>query len=871
MLVPTTSSKPLASMHHCLAPRALPLILPPLRRGGRGGRANALAIGSGSEHVELHGRSSYNADTAKERRIQSQTTPGPPFVRGGKSTGLLSPLLKLLPLLALLLVTHIAHAADPPISFNRDIRPILSEHCYRCHGPDAGARKAGLRMDRRDDAIARLKSGATAVVPGKPDESEFIARITSDDPNSRMPPEGQGKALSQAQVDTLRRWVEGGATWEAHWSLNPPRRPAVPEVKDSTSPRNPIDRFLLAGLEARNTKPSPEADRTTLVRRLYLDLIGLPPSPDEVDAFLANTAPDVYERLVDRLLASPHYGERMATGWLDLVRFADTVGYHSDVDRSITLFRDYVIKAFNDDLPFDRFTTEQLAGDLLPNATEWQRVASAYNMLGMTTEEGGAQPKEYIARHAADRVRNAGSVWMGATLACAECHDHKYDPYSTRDFYAFAAFFADLQQPGVGTPRPTLEMPTSNQRAEQARLKQRIAELEAAASSPSADKASIKERLAAAKRAEAQLEKTIRKTIIAISGPPRVTRVLHRGDWMDESGEVVQPAVPHAFKSLECAPGKRPSRLDLARWLVAPAQPQTARVVVNRLWKQFFGTGLSDTLEDLGAQGEWPTNPELLDWLAVEFREQAWSLKHIVRLMVTSTAYRQSSRPRDDLAVVDPGNRLYARQSSFRLDAEQIRDSALASGGLLVRTIGGESTRPYQPEGYWRFLNFPARTYVASTGSDQYRRGLYTHWQRTLLHPSLLAFDAPSREQCTARRPISNTPQAALALMNDPSFVEAARALAERTLREQGQRDRDRLVGIWRQVLSRTPTESEQRLVAALLEKHRRDYGADQSAAAEVVRVGQMPPNRSIDPAELAAWTSVARAILNLDEAITRD
>lgn len=794
-----------------------------------------------------------------------------PFARGGKRRASVNALLKLLTVLGILHLSNTAHADDQPLSFNRDIRPILSEHCYRCHGPDAGARKAGLRLDRRDDAIARLKSGATAVVPGKPDESELVARIKSDDPNGRMPPEGQGKALSQAQIDTLRRWVEEGATWEAHWALIPPRRPGVPDVQNTAWPRNPTDRYVLARLEARDIKPSPEADRTTLVRRLYLDLVGLPPSPDEVDAFLAKTAPGAYEALVDRLLASPHYGERMASGWLDLVRFADTVGYHSDVDRSIALYRDYVINAFNEDLPFDRFTIEQLAGDLLPNATEWQRAASAYNMLGMTTEEGGAQPKEYIARHAADRVRNAGSVWMGATLACAECHDHKYDPYSTRDFYAFAAFFADLQQPGVGTPKPTLEMPTPGQRAERARLKQEIAQLEAAASSPSADKVFIKKGLAAAKSAEAQLEKTIRKTIIAISGPPRVTRVLHRGDWMDESGDVVQPAVPHVFKPLECPSGKRPSRLELARWLVAPDHPQTARVVVNRLWKQLFGTGLADTLEDLGAQGEWPTNPELLDWLAVEFCEQGWSLKHILRLMVTSTAYRQSSRPREDLAAVDPGNRLYARQSSFRLDAEQIRDTALATSGLLVRTIGGESTRPYQPEGYWRFLNFPLRTYVASTGPDQYRRGLYTHWQRTLLHPSLLAFDAPSREQCTARRPISNTPQAALALMNDPSFVEAARALAERTLREQGQRDRDRLDRIWRQVLLRTPTEAEQQLVAALLEKHQRAYAADRAAAAEVVGVGQMPADRSVNSAELAAWTSVARAILNLDEAITRD
>lgn len=762
-------------------------------------------------------------------------------------------------------------ADEPSISFNRDVRPIVSEHCYRCHGPDPAARKAGLRLDRRETATATLKSGSIAVKPGQPDDSELIARVTSDDPNERMPPPDSAKALDGSQVAILKRWIGQGAQWEAHWSLIPPRRPIVPDVENRTWPRNPIDRFLLARLESRRIAPSPEADRATLARRVSLDLTGLPPSPEDVDAFLGSTAPDSYEQLVERLLASPHYGERMAIWWLDLVRFADTVGYHSDVDRSIALYRDYVIKAFNEDRPFDRFTIEQLAGDLLPDPGAWQRVASAYNMLGMTTEEGGAQPKEYLARHAADRVRNAASVWMGATLACAECHDHKYDPYSTRDFYAFAAFFADLQQPGVGTPKPTLAMPTPEQSASLAALTARVVELEAAAPSVSHDKSAHPKELAEAKAARAELERAIRKTIVATSGPPRVTRVLNRGDWMDESGAVVEPAMPHAFKPPECDPDQRLTRLDLARWLMAPDHPQTARVVVNRLWKRFFGSGLSDTLEDLGAQGEWPTNPELLDWLAVEFREAGWSIKHVVRLMVTSAAYRLSSHPRDDLATVDPANRLHARQLSYRLEAELIRDSALSASGLLARGIGGESVRPYQPEGYWRFLNFPTRDYVPSTGLDQHRRGLYTHWQRTLLHPSLLAFDAPSREACTASRPISNTPQAALALLNDPSFVEAARALAQRTLREGGRDDAQRITWLWRRALTRPPAPTERGILANLLEKHRRDYSTDREEAVKLRGVGQAPADQSLDEVELAAWTSVARALLNLDEAITRD
>lgn len=759
------------------------------------------------------------------------------------------------------------------VSFNRDVRPILSEHCFRCHGPDAHARKAGLRVDRKDGVRAVLESGSAAVVPGDLDASELYARVTSDDPGETMPPPETGHALTKAQLEILKTWIEQGAPWDEHWSLTSPRRPAIPDVRDSAWARNAIDRFLLARLESKGIAPSLEADKTTLIRRLSLDLLGLPPTAAEVDAFLEDDRPDAYERLVDRLLSSPQYGERMAVGWLDLVRFADTVGYHSDVNRSIALYRDYVIRSFNDDLPFDRFTTEQLAGDLLPDPTAWQRVASAYNMLGMTTEEGGAQAKEYIARHAADRVRNAGSVWMGATLACAECHDHKYDPYSTRDFYAFAAFFADLQQPGVGTPRPTLAMPTPGQAAEQARLDAKVADLEQAVSAAAekSAKSSLAKELKAAKDARTRFERTIRQTIVAVSGPPRVTRVLHRGDWMDETGEVVEPAVPHAMKPPDVSEGRRPTRLDLARWLVSPEHPQTARVVVNRLWKQCFGTGLSESLEDFGSQGEWPTNLELLDWLAVEFREGGWSIKSMVRQMVTSTAYRQSSTPREELANVDPMNRLYARQTPSRLAAEFIRDGALAASGLLVQHVGGESVRPYQPEGYWRFLNFPKRDYVASRGPDQYRRGLYTHWQRTLLHPGLLAFDAPSREMCTASRPVSNTPQAALALLNDPTDVEAARALATRTLLEGGPDDAHRLAWIWRCVLARAPSPDERAVLSALLAKHHAEFATDPEAARKLLGVGELPIAADLDAASLAAWMSVARTVLNLDETITRD
>lgn len=753
-------------------------------------------------------------------------------------------------------------AEEPDVSFNRDVRPILSDHCFTCHGPDSGARKAGLRLDRKEEALAILESGSAAVVPGDPDASELLARITDEDELTRMPPPGSRKALAPSQVKTLRRWVEQGAVWENHWSLIPPIRPAIPEVGRPEWASNPIDRFLLAKMDREGVVPSPEADRVTLARRLAFDLTGLPPTPEEVDRFALDRSPGAFERRVEEWLASPRFGERMAVFWLDLVRYADTVGYHSDVDRSVSLYRDYVINAFNANLPFDRFTIEQLAGDLLPDPTPWQRVASGYNMLGMTTEEGGAQPKEYLARYAADRVRNAGSVWMGATLGCAECHDHKYDPYSAREFYEFAAFFADLEQQGVGTPKPTLGVPTPEQAAELARLDDSINDFKSRGEST---------RLKNAEAARAQLLKEVRATVISISGTPKVTRILRRGDWMDDSGEVVGPAVPRALGPLNLPEGDRPTRLDLARWLVRPDHPQTARVMVNRLWKRFLGAGLSDSLEDLGSQGEWPTHPELLDWLAIHFVESGWDIKQIVRLMVTTSTYRQSSSPRKDLATIDPANRLYARQAAVRFEAEQVRDNALAVSGLLTAEIGGESVRPYQPEGYWRFLNFPQRQYKASQGSDQYRRGLYTHWQRTLLHPSMLAFDAPSREACAAKRPISNTPQAALALLNDPSHVEAARALASRVLTEGGNDDQGRLDWVYRRVLSRKPVANERAILLALLRRHREEFAGDPASAIALVEVGMSGSEPSAEPVELASWTSVTRALLNLDETITRD
>jgi mono/diheme cytochrome c family protein len=729
-----------------------------------------------------------------------------------------------------------ARAADAErVEFNRHIRPILADRCFPCHGPDAGKRKARLRLDTDKGARADL-GGHSAVVPGKPDDSELLARITSEDKARRMPPVKTGKELSAKEIELLRRWIAQGAAYQPHWSYIPPTRPAVPAVKDKGWPRGDIDRFVLARLEAAGLKPSPQADKIPLVRRLHFDLLGLPPSPKDVEAFLRDDRPDAYERLVDRLLASPHFGERMALYWLDLVRYADTVGYHGDQEHHISPYRDYVIKAFNDNMPFDQFTVEQLAGDLLPEATTNQKIASGYNRLLQTTHEGGAQDKEYLAKYAADRVRNVSQVWMGATMGCSECHDHKFDPYTQKDFYSLEAFFADVQEKGAYAgpdASPTKRPP----------------EIEV----PSPLDPSRK-----------------RLTMVTVSVKPRTIRVLKRGDWMDESGEVVEPAVPHFLKGPDVK-DRRLTRLDLARWLTSADHPQTARVFANRMWYLFFGAGLCRTLDDTGSQGEWPTHPELLDFLAVEFVEHGWDVKRLVKALVMSSAYRQSSVETAALRERDPDNRLFARQGRFRLPAEMIRDNALSVSGLLVLRLGGPSVRPYQPADYYAPLNFPKRTYKEDLDEGQYRRGLYMHWQRQYLHPMLKAFDAPSREECTNQRPQSNTPLAALVLLNDPTFVEAARVLAARIVREGGETDAERVGWAWKTVLSRRPNDREVAALTRLYQQNRKQYDADPAAAKKLLRIGLAPQPKDVPDAELAAWTAVARALLNLNETITRN
>jgi mono/diheme cytochrome c family protein len=778
-----------------------------------------------------------------------------------------------------------ASSKSEKVDYNRQIRPIFADRCFVCHGPDAAKRQADLRFDAPSDGLKKVLS------PGNSAGSELVRRVSSNDPDERMPPSDSKKPrLTPEQIGLIRRWIDQGAKYEIHWAYVRPTRPSVAAAGDRTWQINMVDCFIAQGHAQHGLKPAAEADRRTLLRRLSLDLIGLPPTPAEIAAFLADSSPNAYEKQVDRLLASPHFGERMAVYWLDLVRYGDTCGYHSDNHRDVWLFRDWVIDAFNKNLPFDRFTIEQLAGDLMPGASREQRIASGYNRLLMTTEEGGAQPKEYEVKFVADRVRNTASAWLGVTMGCSQCHDHKYDPFTTRDFYSFGAFFADVKELAVGRQVQS-PMPTAEQAARLKQFDEEIAALGAGLPTPPAERPKVsqsakeasgpsdrrgqetraeREKLGQLKREREAFEKTIPTTLVSEAVPPRVVRILRRGNWLDDSGEIVAPAIPAFLGKLETG-GRRASRLDLARWFLSPDNPLVARVFVNRLWKQFFGQGIVKTLDDCGTQGAAPTYPELLDWLAVEFRESGWDVKRLVRLLVTSRTYRQSSEGSKETRQHDPANLWLARQGRFRLDAEFVRDNALAISGLLTRKIGGPSVKPYQPAGYWSFLNFPPRDWAADLGENQYRRGLYTYWQRTFVHPSLLAFDASTREECVAERARSNTPLQSLALLNDPTYVEAARAFAQRMIREGGPTPPQRLQFAYETAVGRPPQPAEARLLVVLFEKHRKHYASDEKSARALVEAGQSKPPGDIPAAELAACTSVARIILNLHETITRN
>jgi mono/diheme cytochrome c family protein len=822
-------------------------------------------------------------------------------------------------LVALAVVAAPGRAVAGPVHFGRDVLPILSDNCFGCHGPDARARKGGLRLDTRDGA---LRQTDPVIIPGASTASELIRRVASGDARERMPPPKSGRRLSAQQVDLLRRWVDEGAHWGVHWAFELPLRPEPPPVRDARWPRNPIDRFVLARLEAEGLAPSAEAPPEALIRRLSLDLTGLPPSPAEVDAFVADTSADAYARLVDRLLASPHYGERMSWDWLDAARYADSNGYQGDSERTMWPWRDWAVAALNRNMPFDQFTLWQLAGDLLPGAGAQQRLATAFCRNHMINGEGGRIPEENRVDYVMDMTETVGTVWLGLTLTCCRCHDHKYDPLSMRDYYGLFAFFNQTPVTGAGgDPQspPVLEVATKEhadrlaalnvalgaaaravEQAERSRFP-RGAGLPASSSAKAVGlgaeiTAALK--LPADRRSRDQLEQLQRhfqkrdpayaavlqgqlralgtRDALARSIPrvmvmedmarTRETFLLTRGSY-DKPGEKVSAAVPRALPDLPA--GTPRNRLGLARWVVSSQNPLTARVVVNRSWQQFFGTGLVKTAEDFGVRAEKPSHPELLDYLANEFVRTGWDVKALHRLIVTSATYRQSSRVTPLLLERDPHNRLLARGARFRLASWLIRDQALAAGGLLVRRIGGPPVHPYQPPGVWEEATFGQKRYQPDRGEALYRRSLYTFWRR-IIGPTVF-FDSAARQTCVVKPTRTNSPLHALTTLNDVTYVEAARALAQRVLTTAARDPSARVELAFRVVLARRPTPQESQILLTALARAGHRFAADRAAAEKCLAVGESPRDQRLDPVEHAAWAVVCSTLLNLDEALTRE
>jgi hypothetical protein len=760
-----------------------------------------------------------------------------------------------------------APTAQTQVDFNRDIRPIFSSRCLKCHGPDL--KKAGLDLQNRETAFKRLKSGNFAIVPGKSAESALIERVSSPDEDMRMPPKGKGEPLTSVQIGKLRAWIDQGAKWEEHWAYVKPRREPLPEVHDKTWVRNGIDYFVRARLEKEGLAPSPEAERATLIRRVSLDLTGLPPTLSEVDAFLADQTPYAYEAVVDRLLASPHYGERQALPWLDEARYADTNGYEADHRRTIWPYRDWVLRAFNRDLPFDRFTIQQIAGDLLPGATREQKIATGFHRNTMVNTEGGTDDEEFRVAAIVDRVNTTMEVWMGTTMGCAQCHNHKYDPFTQAEYYRLFAFFNNTEDRGRSN-EPILEMPTAAEVARQTRIHAAMVRIRLPLVTPNPLLAAAliraaQERVGALKIEESAIQPA--STLVMKELPqPRPTHILIRGSHANK-GDLIAPAVPAKLHPL--APGQPLDRLALARWLVDPNNPLVGRVIMNRIWAQYFGRGFVDTSEDFGVQGDPPTHPELLDWLATELVRQKWSMKAMHRMIVTSATYRQSSSVTRSLYERDPYNRLYARGPRFRLYGEMVRDNALAISGLLNPKIGGPSVFPYQPDGVWN-NPYSGDKWVTSTKGDQYRRGLYTFWRRTAPYAAFIAFDAPSREVCTERRPRTNTPLQALATLNDRPFIQSAAALARRMMSEVQGPEKERAVHGFRLCVARGPSPAELDRLLELYRNNLEKYKNDRAAAKAMAASGLPEPPKEMDSAKLAAWTVVANVLLNLDETVTK-
>lgn len=826
--------------------------------------------------------------------------------------------------------------ADEQIRFNRDVLPILVENCLVCHGFESSKREAGLRLDRRADATSKLESGKAAIVPGDIVHSELWVRVTAKDDSERMPPAKTGKSLTASQRETLKRWIEQGATYEAHWATIPPTLAEPPVVEGSSLA---IDRLIRARLASEGIKPSDEADRATLIRRVTLDLTGLPPSPLEVDAFVNDRRPDAYERVVDRLLGSEHFGERWARWWLDLAHYGDSDGYLQDFIRPVAWrYRQWVVDALNRDLPFDQFTIQQLAGDLLPQATTTQRMGTGFLRNTLSNREGGAELEEFRVKQVIDRTSSVATTWLALTIGCAECHDHKFDPISQREFYQLYAFFNDADEVNFNAPLPAEREPYERAKQDYERkraellapLTSQLAELQAdweqrmlhAESHPNEDFTWDRElellglqwgqnlgegqleglnivKTPLAQRNQDQRDRLLNyflkrspaaygekfkelklsevtakldafeKALPPVTRAPgmmkavthRPTHIHIRGEFR-RPGDLVEAGTPAILPPLTERTGNDSpaDRLTLARWLVSPQHPLTARVAVNRLWQELFGRGIVATSDNFGVRGDRPSHPELLDWLAIQFMRDGWSIKSILRQIVTSQTYRQSSAARPEIATHDPGNVLLARQNRLRLSAESVRDATLAVSGLLNRTIGGPCVKPQQPasvtkEGY-------SNSWETSPGADRYRRGLYTWLQRTTPYAQFVTFDLPDLSRSCTRRERSNTPLQALQLLNDPVFLDAAREMAARVLREARGGDEARLVRAFELALSRPPTPAESTRLLAYLQLQRTILSGEAASARELHSDG------SVDD---AAWVALSSVLLNLDEFVNRE
>ena len=768
------------------------------------------------------------------------------------------------------LATANTYSQEAKLSFNESIRPILTNNCVACHGPDEESREGDVRLD----------------VPDEVDLEEMIVRITSTDPDEMMPPADSNKQLTPEQIKTLRRWIDEGAAYEAHWAFVAPQAHDIPNSTSTQWSDQPIDRFVLSRIEKEKLRPKARANKRTLLRRVTFDLTGLPPTLDEIKTFLADTSDDAYQHLVDRLLARPQYGEHMAKYWLDLVRFADTNGLHHDQYREMSPYRDWVIRSFNDNLPFDNFITYQIAGDLLPEASTDQQIASGFNRLHLIIDRGTALPEESFTRNVVDRVSAVGTAFLGLTLQCAVCHDHKYDPVTQKNFYELYAFFnnfdGDPETGGRdtldfkrGLQAPYLEFPSDEQAEQRQRLDAEItklaAEIEALKAKTTEDDSlkAITEKLDQQKAAHDTLVQAIPATLVMKERTElRPAHILVRGVY-DQPGELVERSTPSFLPAMSEKAGRK-TRLDLSQWLVDPSHPLTARVAVNRFWQQLFGVGLVKTSEDFGAQGEPPSHPQLLDHLTLQFVQSGWNVKSLMRSIVLSQTYQQTSQAPKEQYVDDPDNRLLARGSRFRLDSEMIRDQVLAVSGQLNPTMLGKSVKPPQPAGLWKIVAMPnsyPRIFKADAGDQIYRRSVYTFWKRGLPPPQMTIFDAPSRESCIARRERTNTPLQALLLMNEEQCFAAAKHFAQTLFKQTGLSDEEKIGLAYETITSQKPSDATRSRLANSLQDFQQLY-SQEPALAKAMLAGNETGNET---ANQAAWTMLVHTLLNLDATKTRE